>query len=240
MSLRAIKAAISPTELFSAHIPPSCLTLLKASHPVVSSQSKVLAPWRPIPAKSMWRTPGCYRSAYSTASALLENPDSAGISRVVRERSTVLLPPSKEQQVAIDTLLNTSNNLTVEACAGSGKTTTILHLAHSAPDTKFLVLVYNRRLMVETEERVQSLGLRNTTVLNYHTLGARYYTSECATDQGLKRVVQDDMVRVTIKNIALTLPNAFSYSKSYLNLSNTCIILAETSPSIYPLWVPDS
>lgn len=47
--------------------------------------------------------------------------------------------------------------------------------------------------MVETEERVQTLGLQNTTVLNYHSLGVRYYTSECATDQGLKRVVQDDM-----------------------------------------------
>lgn len=188
----------------------------------------------------MRRTPGCYRPSYSTASALLENPDSAGISHVVRERSTVLLPPSKEQQVAIDTLLNTNNNLTVEACAGSGKTTTILHLAHSAPDTKFLVLVYNRRLMLETEDRVQSLGLRNTTVLNYHTLGARYYTPECATDQGLKRVVQNDMVRVTIKTIVPGLSNAFSYSKPYLNLSNTCIKLAEASTSIYSLWMPDS
>lgn len=47
--------------------------------------------------------------------------------------------------------------------------------------------------MTETTERVQSLGLDNITVLNYHTLGVRYYTPECATDQGLKRVVEDDM-----------------------------------------------
>lgn len=104
-----------------------------------------------------------------------------------------MLPPSKEQQVAIDTLLHSNNNLIVDACAGSGKTTTILHLAQSAPHTRFLVLVYNTRLMVETEERVQALGLQNVTVLNYHTLGFRYYTPECATDQGLKRVVEDDM-----------------------------------------------
>lgn len=104
-----------------------------------------------------------------------------------------MLPPSEEQQLAIDTLLHTKDNLIIDACAGSGKTTTILHLAVSAPDTNFLVLVYNRRLMVETEERVQALGLQNMTVLNYHTLGVRYYTSECATDQGLKRVVEDDM-----------------------------------------------
>lgn len=104
-----------------------------------------------------------------------------------------LLPPSEEQQLAIDTLLYSKDNLIIDACAGSGKTTTILHLASSAPHDQFLVLVYNRRLMVETEERVEALGLRNITILNYHTLGVRYYTSECATDQGLKRVVEDDM-----------------------------------------------
>lgn len=104
-----------------------------------------------------------------------------------------LPPPSAEQRVAIKTLLHTNDNLIIDAIAGSGKTTTILHLAQSSPDTNFLVLVYNRRLMLETEDRVQDLGLRNVTVLNYHALGARYYTSECATDQGLKRVVEEDM-----------------------------------------------
>lgn len=111
--------------------------------------------------------------------------------RIIRSRT--LFPPSPEQQVAIDTLLHSNDNLIVDACAGSGKTTTILHLAQAAPRMSFLVLVYNRRLMIETEERVQALGLQNITVLNYHTLGARYYTTECATDQGLKRVVEDDM-----------------------------------------------
>lgn len=128
-------------------------------------------------------------------------------------RPRVLHPPSDEQQAAIDILLHSNDNLIVDACAGSGKTvsvspfcchsielvrlsriqTTILHLATAAPNTNFLVLVYNRRLMLETTERVKSLRLENITVLNYHTLGVRYYTAECATDQGLKRVVEDDM-----------------------------------------------
>lgn len=134
--------------------------------------------------------PGLARRSHTRASALQDVPDEAD-SAATKLRT--LLPPSEEQQLVIDTLLSSKNNLIIDACAGSGKTTTILHLASSAPHDEFLVLVYNRRLMVETEERVQALGLRNITVLNYHTLGVRYYTSECATDQGLKRVVEDDM-----------------------------------------------
>ncbi|KAI7777868.1 hypothetical protein LA080_002991 [Diaporthe eres] len=126
--------------------------------------------------------------------AVRENPRTSSV-----ESNQAIFPlrrlpqPSPEQQVAIDALLHTDNNIIIDAIAGSGKTTTILHLAQSSPDTNFLVLVYNRRLMLETEERVQGLGLPNVTVLNYHALGARYYTPECATDQGLKRVVEEDM-----------------------------------------------
>ena len=101
--------------------------------------------------------------------------------------------PSAEQGFAIDQLLNTQNNIIIDAMAGSGKTTTILHLARAAPETKFLVLVYNRRLMIETQERANALGLNNIVIYNYHTLGVRYYTPECSTDQGLKRVVEDEM-----------------------------------------------
>lgn len=131
--------------------------------------------------------------AAASASASVEATNQLDAPPPATGRSRTLFPPSPEQQVAINTLLHSNDNLIVDACAGSGKTTTILHLAQAAPEMKFLVLVYNRRLMIETEERVQALGLRNITVLNYHTLGARFYTSECATDQGLKRVVEDDM-----------------------------------------------
>ena len=55
--------------------------------------------------------------------------------------------------------------------------------------------------MLETEQRVQGLGLENVTVLNYHTLGTRYYTHECATDQGLKRVVENDMPVIESKEL---------------------------------------
>ncbi|KAG6361923.1 hypothetical protein INS49_010152 [Diaporthe citri] len=137
----------------------------------------------------------CRRLAHTADSiAVRENPRTSSVEPNQASLPHKRLPqPSPEQQVAIDTLLHTDSNIIIDAIAGSGKTTTILHLAQSSPDTNFLVLVYNRRLMLETEERVQGLGLHNVTVLNYHALGARYYTPECATDQGLKRVVEEDM-----------------------------------------------
>lgn len=137
----------------------------------------------------------CRRLAHTADStAVHENYRTSSVELYQTVSPLRCLPqPSPEQNVAIDTLLHTNDNIIIDAIAGSGKTTTILHLAQSSPNTNFLVLVYNRRLMLETEERVRGLGLQNVTVLNYHALGARYYTPECATDQGLKRVVEEDM-----------------------------------------------
>ncbi|KAF3761685.1 hypothetical protein M406DRAFT_74629 [Cryphonectria parasitica EP155] len=165
--------------------------LVKASeHHVCAPHIAKLIP----PGLALYTPTPTKRFAHVEASAVAEVPDASDLSaQTSPEPKVVLFPPSREQQVAIDALLYSDDNLIVDACAGSGKTTTILHLAQSAPGTRFLVLVYNRRLMLETEERVQALGLQNITVLNYHSLGARFYTAECGTDQGLKRVVEDDM-----------------------------------------------
>lgn len=154
--------------------------------------------------KSMLQIATCKRLAHTADSTLMHDPNLASIMETNPEIVPIkrLPRPSPEQKVAINILLHTNNNIIIDAIAGSGKTTTILHLAQSSPHTKFLVLVYNRRLMLETEERVHGLGLQNVTVLNYHALGARYYTQECATDQGLKRVVEEDMTIIE----GLTLP----------------------------------
>lgn len=171
--------------------------LLAGKLPRYSSRFRLAAArrsaWRGVPSSRPTGVTGPHRYAHTQALDSLEIPNRPDPPPTTILRPRTLLPPSKEQQVAIDTLLHSNNNLIVDACAGSGKTTTILHLAKAAPETLFLVLVYNRRLMIETEERVKALGLSNLTILNYHSLGARYYTPECATDQGLKRVCEDDM-----------------------------------------------
>jgi len=47
--------------------------------------------------------------------------------------------------------------------------------------------------MMETNERIRGLGLKNAVVYNYHTLGHRFYSPECDTDQGLKRIIRDKL-----------------------------------------------
>ncbi|RPA93647.1 P-loop containing nucleoside triphosphate hydrolase protein [Choiromyces venosus 120613-1] len=124
---------------------------------------------------------------FSRASLSLSYP-------TTRTLATAVLPqPSNAQTQAIKILQTSRDNILVNACAGSGKTTTILQLAAAMQSHNFLILVYNNRLMIETNERIESLGLENAVVYNYHTLGHRFYSPECDTDQGLKRIVRDKL-----------------------------------------------
>ena len=65
----------------------------------------------------------------------------------------ILYPPSDEQ-IRIINALETSNVI-VDAVAGSGKTTTILHLAQTYFYESFLLLTYNNKLRLETKARVE-------------------------------------------------------------------------------------
>ncbi|RPA87327.1 P-loop containing nucleoside triphosphate hydrolase protein [Ascobolus immersus RN42] len=100
--------------------------------------------------------------------------------------------PTEEQQLAMELFKWQGKNLIVEACAGSGKTTLILHLVEDNPELQFLVIAYNNRLSAETRERAEAVGLKNARISTIHALGVKYYSSECSKDIGLKRVVEED------------------------------------------------
>lgn len=61
--------------------------------------------------------------------------------------------PSEEQKAIIENLKN-QYNITVEAVAGSGKTTTCLLIAKSFKEKEVLILTYNKRLADETKEKI--------------------------------------------------------------------------------------
>ncbi|KAK6346263.1 hypothetical protein TWF730_010593 [Orbilia blumenaviensis] len=118
-----------------------------------------------------------------------KGPD-AGTSELCRIRKP--LPQlSEQQEQAKQILTEGKQNILINACAGSGKTTTVLQMARIGK--RLLALLYNERLKAETIARAKELELDNLTIDNYHGLAYHHYSKEAATDQGLKRIVEENM-----------------------------------------------
>jgi superfamily I DNA/RNA helicase len=107
-----------------------------------------------------------------------------------RQMTYVLPDPSLEQTEAI-TLFST-NNLLIDSVAGSGKTTTILHLAHEYSDKRVLLLTYNKFLKLENRERSKILRITNIEAHSYHSFAVNYYDKRAFDDIGIHRVLDTD------------------------------------------------
>lgn len=103
-----------------------------------------------------------------------------------------MLQPSSEQQWIIEKIKQ-GKNVIVDACAGSGKSTTILSCAKQMPDKRFLQITYNSMLRMEIKEKVRQLSLKNITVHTYHSLAVAKYTKEACTDTGIRRILRENM-----------------------------------------------
>ena len=97
-------------------------------------------------------------------------------------------PPSEEQRVILN-YLPQKINIIVDACAGSGKSTTILSAAKQYPSCKFIQLTYNTLLKEEVKEKVKELELENISVYTYHSLALKYY-AEAFDDAGLRNILR--------------------------------------------------
>jgi hypothetical protein len=100
--------------------------------------------------------------------------------------------PSEEQQVIIDHVCD-GKNVIVDACAGSGKSTTILSAAFACPDKQFLQLTYNKTLRHEVQAKVAELGLANLVVHTYHSLAYNCYHQDGQMDNGIRRILREQM-----------------------------------------------
>jgi len=94
------------------------------------------------------------------------------------------LPPASDQQRAIIGAI-ADNNVIIDSVAGSGKTTTSLHIATEYHNKNILLLTYNSDLRKETRAKAQQLGINNLTAHTFHSLGYAYISKACATDNGL-------------------------------------------------------
>lgn len=85
--------------------------------------------------------------------------------RVKTKQPSRNLQLSSEQQLFVDCAMQRQNIL-VDACIGSGKTTAIQHLCNVFPrGVRILYLTYNRLLKIDAKEKIKN---SNVTVTNYH------------------------------------------------------------------------
>ena len=99
------------------------------------------------------------------------------------------LDPMSDEQINIYELILSGHNVIGDACAGSGKSTTILSIATHIPNKQFIQLTYNSMLCSEIKTKVDKLALTNLRVYTYHSLVVKYYQSDGYTDTVIRRVL---------------------------------------------------
>jgi len=99
---------------------------------------------------------------------------------------------SDEQQLIINHIL-AGDNATVDACAGSGKSTTILLCAQSMPSKRFLQMTYNSALRKEILAKITEYKLTNVEVHTYHSLAVKYFLRSAHTDTGIRYILNNHL-----------------------------------------------
>ena len=99
---------------------------------------------------------------------------------------------SAEQRTVLD-FIRAGYNVVVDACAGSGKSTTILSIAQELTGRKIRQFTYNAMLRHEVKEKIQELGLDNLQVHTYHSFAVKYYSAGAHTDTGIRQIIRDNI-----------------------------------------------
>jgi len=106
-----------------------------------------------------------------------------------------MINPSDEQMTVINAIKD-GYNVQVDAVAGSGKTTTVLSLAHYNSEKKMIQITYNSDLKTEVREKKikyqEHMDLENLEIHNYHSFATTYYSPDAHTDIGLEEILDKD------------------------------------------------
>ena len=97
---------------------------------------------------------------------------------------------STEQNNIIQQLL-LNNNVVVDSVAGSGKTTSNLHIAKYFNNHNILLLTYNSKLKLETRGKARKIGISNLEVHSYHSFCVKYYDNQCFTDSVIAKIIKN-------------------------------------------------
>jgi hypothetical protein len=149
---------------------------------------------------------------------------------------------SIEQKKVVDALATC--NVIVDAVAGSGKTTTCLHIAKTYKDKKILLITYNAKLRHETNHRLSKANITNLIAHTYHSFCVKYYDNTGFTDKTLKKVVLNNTsIKDPVAYDIIILDEAQDINPIYhkfvykLNIDNgvnaTLCILGDKYQSVY-------
>lgn len=108
------------------------------------------------------------------------------------------IKPSKEQKIIIETLAK-DKNIIVNAVAGSGKSTTILFYAKQNPNEKILILTYNKKLQIDTKEKIKLWNLLNVEVYTYHAYASKIFKTPIHNNLLFKKALESHQ-KIFIKN----------------------------------------
>lgn len=100
---------------------------------------------------------------------------------------------SQEQRDVLN-YIRADSNVIVDACAGSGKSTTILSIAKEMTGKTIRQFTYNSMLRHEIKEKVRELGISNLEVHTYHSFAVKYYSDVAHTDTGIRQITRANML----------------------------------------------
>jgi thymidine kinase len=154
------------------------------------------------------------------------------------------LSPSDEQLCIVDACAN--YNVLVNSVPGSGKTTTILSIIdrYIEQEKSILVLTYNSRLCKETvhkvEDRFDYLSMY-VSVHTYHSFSQRTWNIPCHTDNGIKKIVQNNLPMVNDIHYDIVIIDEaqdmtelyYEIYKKVIDESTQIIMLGDEKQSIY-------
>jgi len=104
--------------------------------------------------------------------------------------------PSPEQQIIINHIIS-GENAVVDACAGSGKSTTILSCAQAEPHKRFIQMTYNSALREDILAKIAEYKIKNLEVHTYHSLAVKYFLRSAHTDTGIRSILDNQIEPLT-------------------------------------------
>ncbi len=90
-------------------------------------------------------------------------------------------------------IINSSKNMTINAVAGSGKSTVILHFALKYPNKRMLQITYNNMLKHEIRKKAKLLDIDNLLIHTYHSLAVGFYDYNAYTDEEIKKILNKNI-----------------------------------------------